>query len=142
MHMKLTFNYIDLNKAREFDMAPEDIIPRDDGRAWLMLDSPIILDGPQDPNKIWRYNYNGKFIRVALLPYCSIGLDPENALSHSLAIGFKAATQISSLNRNYSIERLHLSIGNPIEELEKYLDIGGKKVDCFRYWLGISVKVV
>lgn len=141
--MKLTFTYIDLEQARRLQTAPADIIPRESNKTWLLLDKPIEPGTKQNPNNLWRFNYDGKFIRVPLLPYCSVGLDAENAIGHAVSLGFTAAAQISTINRNYSITRLHLSIGTPIEELEEYLALqtSDTKLDCFRYWIGISAEV-
>lgn len=136
--MKWTFKFIDIYKTRQsLDHWPEDFISRKDADEWVYLDGPLIMEGPSS-DQPWRRVASGDAVRVPLVPYCTSSRDPAVAMAHAFQLGARAFMDWGS---DY-VAHVHLSVGAPVEEIDNYLPIKrDTKVSCFRYWIGLAIKV-
>jgi hypothetical protein len=137
--MEWTFKFIDIHKTlADPTQLPEDFINRKDAEYWMYLDGPLIMDahGVDQP---WRKVISGDAVRIPLIPYCTANKDPTVALAHAFQLGARAFLDWGS---DY-VNRVHTSVGTPVEEIDNYAPVKpkGVKVDCFRFWIGLAIRL-
>lgn len=134
--MQTTFGYAPIEGALGRGDTPTELVDGEEGCRAFYTYGP-----PTGGSFKWRTVPAGQKVCVPLLPYCSIGKDAENAIGHAVQLGFQAALD-ALRTAGVPPLRLHLSIGTPVEELDRHLSDGsGELVDCYRYWIGVCVFV-
>jgi hypothetical protein len=68
--------------------------------------------------------------------------DPSSVTSLAFQLGADSVAALNNVFDKQTIEIIegHITIGEPVEELEDY-EVNGRKIDCFRFWLGFAVRI-
>jgi len=125
--MELTNSYIRVEAFDGSNAPAHEIIKREPGHKWLVAAEPITHEKPI----VWSPVVKEGHVYIPLVPYL-MPADPATALAFMLQLGMRV-----SLDVGKPISRLHLAIGEPVNEITQ---AGADSLWQFQVGIGIIVK--
>jgi hypothetical protein len=120
---ELDIEQYELNKTR-----PADILLRGDREVWLVREKPIETD--LSPRFLWASE--GTHVQIPLYPYIARGTEPPRAMAMAAKLGALLIEEAQPwLPPQTMIERLHIVIGHPIQDM----------TNALRFWIGFAMLI-
>jgi hypothetical protein len=126
----ITSSELDIEQYELDKTRPADILPRGDREVWLVREKPIETD--ISPRFLWASE--GTHVQIPLYPYLARGLEPARAMAMAAKLGallMAEAYPWLPRDRPYVFERLHITLGHPVQEMSSTL----------RFWIGFALLV-
>lgn len=114
--MEVTHNRVRVAPFLEEQAVPVDVLDRKAAsEVWLVSMEPLGTGSPLVLTAV----KTGDHVTVPIVPY-QVRQNPSLAFGFLMSIGLKAGTELarSEWGRKYEIERLHLALGDTVDQLD------------------------
>lgn len=124
---ELAIDQYELDKVR-----PATIIEREEDAKWVVRETPLLTN--LDGRFLWTIEHG--HVRIPLFPYLTPNKEPPRAMAIAAKLGVMLVAEFYDWlgfrdAPLVHIERLHISIGHPIQETASGL----------RFWLGFAMQL-
>lgn len=131
--MEITHEVLDIQQYEANQWRPATVIDRKPAERWLVRDLPIGVN--DKPTKEWGWVLEGQHVRIPLFPYISNSSNPSVAIAFACELAFRI---VSMLSENVKIKRVHVVVGDPVQEVTDIPDAPGP---LLRFWIGFGFAI-